>query len=106
MGGSDRVDINGYIASRLTFGPTVAPYGITVLAGQNSILLKQVSGGTLEIVSGSSFAAGATLAGTGYPFGSNEILGLDSAGTVWVLASGATSILALVQGRSAGFETS
>lgn len=96
-------DLYGAYGLRLTLGPTTAPYGFTSLAGQNSILMKMVTGGTFDIGTGST-SSGATLAGTGYMMTTNEVLTLDNRGTIYGIVSGATVILCILRGKSHGFE--
>jgi hypothetical protein len=95
---NDRSEIYGSIAERFTLAATTSVYAFTVSPGQNAMIFKLLSGGTFEIVSGSSFVAG-----NGYPLGANEVLTLDASGTIYGMASGATVVLATLKGRSAGF---
>lgn len=70
--------------------------GVTVIAGQNFALLKYSSGGSLEI-------GGVSLSwGLGYLFNTGEALSLNSYGTVYLAATGATVTTMLLRGLSSG----
>jgi len=101
MSTSDMQDTHGLVAERFTFAASTTVLAFTVSPGQNAMIFKLLSGGTFEIVSGSSFVAG-----NGYPMAANEILTLDHRQTIFALASGATVQIATLKGRSAGFESS
>lgn len=91
-------DVLQVMGKNQAFGPTTAAYGITVFAGLNAMAIKIVSGGgTFEIGSSAGSAQG-----SGYPLGSNEIFTMDQRGTLWCMVTGATMIMGIVQGKTAG----
>lgn len=93
-----RDDIFGSWSKRYTVG-TNTILAIPPISGQNSISIKLVSGGTLEI--GGATLVGQTF-GDMYFLSSSEILSMDMSGTFYLWASGATCIAAILRGRSAG----
>lgn len=98
-----------------------AIYQIGPVAGQIATTIKLLSGGTLEIggysmtvaISGApgttlragagSLAGGQTF-GNMYPISANEVFSANSSGAIYLYASGATCVVAVGLGRSAGFE--
>lgn len=89
-------------------GATLATY-FTQLAGQNSTLLKNGTGGTLWII---GMASGTTMAGATlgaqfsahYLMGVSEVLSLDGPVTCYLANSGtATHIVFPIVGKSAGY---
>lgn len=86
-------DIQSLVARRYTLG-TSTILGITAIAGQNSVLLRQISGGTLEIGGASLFY------GQGYLLDSSKEYSWPSIGTFYLCSSGATSIVSVLHGRS------
>lgn len=93
-------DGHGLLPQRFTFGNTTSAWGVTVVPGMVGTLIKLISGGTLEIVNGSTPSP----VGLGYPFSSGEAVAMDIAGTYFFAASGATCIVAMIRMRSAGFD--
>ena len=73
--------------------------GLTVIPGQIATIFKHGGGGTLW-VGGASLAIGATA----YLMTTGEALTIDSGGTVFFAASGATCTVYNFLGRSSGFE--
>lgn len=72
--------------------------GVTLLPGQVSSYLKFSSGGTL-------WMGGATLTwGNGYHVAAAETVPFNLGGTFYLAAAGATVVVYLLRGRSAGYE--
>lgn len=88
-------DISTFVSKRITVGLS-SIVGVTVIPNQVYQVVKQLSGGTLEI-------GGATLSwGIGYPFTASEIRDVNNSGTFYLCANGATCIAAVLSGRTAG----
>jgi len=69
--------------------------GLSLIAGQNSILVKYITGGSLEI-------GGATLTwGKGYLMDTGA-LGFNSVGSLYFAATGATVTVHYIKGTTAG----
>lgn len=66
-------------------------------AGCNSLLVKQVSGGSLEILGASNQAWA-----SGYLMGSAEVLTFGGPATVFLAATGATAIAHVIKTKTAG----
>ncbi len=88
--------------------PPGATLGVLVeaVAGQNSIILKYLSGGTLYVM---GVAAGATLSAadlagaTGhYLVGTSEILNIDGPARFYLASLGATTVVCAMRGKSQG----
>ena len=77
-----------------------AVIGVSVVAGLNAVVLKNFGGGSLELVDGTT----ASPWGLGYLFGSNEVLQMDHAGSIFLAATGATATVMMIRGKSTGFE--
>lgn len=91
----------------------IVPVGATVavliegIAGQNSTLLKYVSGGTLSVV---GVATGVTLTaaelasavGNHYVMGTSEVLSIDGPARFYLMATGATTTVSAIRGRTQG----
>lgn len=101
--------VYGLVTQRLAIPPGATQAVLMVPEpGQNSLLLKYFSGGTLEII---GVTAGVTLtaaqlvtaSGTGYLIGTSEILSLDGPARFYLSSLGATSVLHVITGRSAGY---
>lgn len=99
-------DIKSTLSERIT----MAPGTITQLSarpGQLAQQLKLITGGTLEIGGSTtmqgahfaSFARGGTF-GSLYPVSANEILSLNSSGDIYLWASGATCVVAILDGTT------
>jgi hypothetical protein len=82
---------------------------IAPIAGQNSTILKFLGGGTCGLY---GIAAGATataaqlasVVGNHYTFtAANETLNLDGGPRFYIWSAGATSVVAMVVGKTAGF---
>lgn len=72
--------------------------GVTISAYQNASIIKYYSGGSLEI-------GGASLTwGQGYLFSGGEALSIQSSGTYYLVATGATVIAMVLKGKTSGFE--
>jgi len=72
--------------------------GLTLVAGQVALTVKNLGGGTL-------FMGGATLAvggANGYPMALSEVLSLDLRATVYFASNGATTTVAFIRGGSEG----
>lgn len=99
--------IFGVVTSQVVVAPgaTNAVY-ISAEGGQGALLIKYLSGSTLEIqgsINGSTMA-GASLApliGTGYIMGTNEVLSLAGPARLYLMATGATTIACIMKGLSA-----
>lgn len=90
-------DVHSGLGQRFAIGLSQI-VGVTVTSGQCAAIYKYFSGGTLEI-------GGATLTwGNGYVFSPGEAIAMDSAGTFYFAATGATVVLMVLRGRSAGIE--
>lgn len=113
-----RNDVFGPLGTRLVMNAG-AIATINPQPGQNSVSIKLISGGTLEIGGYSEglkansigfSAAGATIAlnggqtfGSMYPLSAGEIYNANLSGKIYLYASDATCVVSLVFGRSAGF---
>ena len=113
MSTSSYDSVFGFRPSRLTIAPgaTLASF-ITNIDGQNSLTLKYLSGGTLEIIGAtningvqSTIAAAdlAALSGTGYLIAANESLTFDGAPRFYLSATSATTIVQILRGMGQGF---
>ena len=91
-----RDDVESLVGTRLTIGLSTI-VGITVLPGQNAVIVKYFSGGSLEI-GGSSLTWGA-----GYLLDTKEVVNVQSSGTFYLAATGSTVTCMLLKGRSSGF---
>lgn len=95
MGARD--DVYGFQGIRLSIGLSQI-VGVTVAPGQNASIVKYYSGGSLEI-------GGASLTwGAGYLFNANEVISIQSSGTYYLAATGATVIAMIFKGKTSGFE--
>lgn len=105
--------VYGFQPSRLTIGSgaTLATW-VTNVAGQNSLTLKYISGGTLEIIGATSINGVQTtialtdlaaLSGNGYLIAANESLSFDGAPRFYLSATGATTIVQILRGMGQGF---
>jgi len=91
-----RDDVESLVGTRLTVGLSQI-IGITVLAGQNSIIVKYYSGGSLEV-------GGVSLTwGSGYLLDTKEVVNIQSSGTFYLAATGSTVTCMILKGRSSGF---
>lgn len=118
-----RADIYGFIGNRYVLAPgAIAQIG--PISGINSMSIKLLAGGTLEIgglslslgavgVAGIGFttlvgsatnltAAGATF-GVCYAMSSNEVVSGNASGKVFLYASGATCTVTVLMGQSQGY---
>lgn len=113
-------DINGVkgIKQIVPVGATVAVL-ISPLDGETGSLIKYFTGGSLEIVQapvrhdtyGQSSLIGLTwagaslvaLQGTGYLFGSSEVVSVDGPARYYLMATGATVTCYLLKGLTAGY---
>jgi hypothetical protein len=95
----DRRDVHGLEGFRFDVGLS-SIIGVTVQPGQIASVFKHFSGGSLEIVNGSTTSPW----GLGYLFATNEAVQIDSSTTVYFAASGATVTVMGLRGRSSGFE--
>lgn len=103
-------DVKGALSRRITCAPGTVTE-IPAVPGQLAQQLKLLSGGTLEIggptmaqaAAFATYASGGTF-GAMYPLSTNEIYSWNNSGTMYLWASGATCVVALINGRSAGFE--
>lgn len=77
--------------------------GMTTFGGQNAIQFKILSGGTLWVggQAGMSAAAG----GDCYLLSSGEVLSANMSGKFYLYASGATTSVCIIRGRTSGYET-
>lgn len=89
-----REDILALSGTRMSIGLS-SIIGVTIGQFQNGIMVKLITGGTLEI-------GGASLLwGQGWPFtASSETIGFNGSGTFYLCASGATCTVALLKGLS------
>lgn len=113
-----RNDVFGPLGTRLVMNAG-AIATINPQPGQNSVSIKLLTGGTLEIggygeslrTSSIGFsAAGGTITfdggqtfGAMYPLSAGEIYNANLSGKIYLYASQATCVVSLVFGRSAGF---
>lgn len=97
-----------------SFGCTRVVVGLSAIVEINiskvpccvSTLCKKLSGGTLEIVSGVSLLSNAAShRGTGYPLGETEVFAAGGAAVFHILATGSTSVLAMINGLNTKVET-
>jgi len=88
-------DIHALRASRHDIGLSTIT-GVTVLPGQIGVVIKNFTGGSLEIG-----GTGLTW-GEGYLMGAGEAVSIDSAGTFFLAATGATVTAMVLKGLSAG----
>lgn len=104
--GSD--SIFGLATSRIEVPPgSTQAVLFEALAGQNSVLLKYFSGGTLEIL---GVSTGVTLTAvqlaaanqSGYLMGTSEILALDGPVRCYLSSTGATTTVMVIRGKTAG----
>lgn len=98
-------DVGAFFSERITIAPN-AVYGITAMSGQLATSIKLLSGGTLEVGGPTLHAYGQTTvnqtAGSLYPMGANEIISANSSGMIYLYATGATCVVAVLRGRSGG----
>lgn len=95
MGARD--DVYGYEGLRVSIGLSQIR-GITIVPGQNACVVKYFSGGSLEI-------GGPSLTwGSGYMFSASEAISMQSSGTYYLAATGATVIAMIFKGKTSGFE--
>lgn len=91
---SDR--IFNVVADKVTVGLSGA-ISLTGMPSQSALLIKYVSGGSLE-VGGLTNYAGATFSwGNGYLMGTSEALSLNCGGNVYLRATGATAICGVIR---------
>jgi hypothetical protein len=93
----DRRDIHGLEGFRFSVGLSTI-IGVTVVAGLNASVFKYFSGGSLEIVTGSTPIPW----GLGYLYGTSEAVQIDNSTTVYFAATGSTATVMALRGRSAG----
>lgn len=93
---------------------TCAPGSVTEvigIEGQNSMSIKMISGptlGTVEIGGPTGTYGGQSLTGFQtfglmYPISSNEVVSWNMSGKFYLWCSGATCVVAILKGRTAGF---
>ena len=88
---AQRDDVIALDGFRLSVGLSTI-VGVTVTANQNAMIFKRFSGGTLEV-------GGASLTwGQGYIVGTNEIINVNSTGTFYLAATGATVTVMFLRG--------
>lgn len=85
------------VAGPVTVGLS-ALIGITGVSSQNALLIKYISGGSLVVggatcINGSALAVGGA---NGYLMGTSEVLSMNTSGTVYLTAKGATAICHVV----------
>lgn len=103
-------DIYGIVGERVivTPGATLARF-LFPIAGQNSWIVKNVDGGTLEIL-GATIGPGRTLplsdlvslSGTGYLMGFYEALTIEGPASFYLSCTGSTGTVMLLRGKSPG----
>ena len=79
--------------------------GVSFWPQQVGVIIKNFSGGSLEIGGTYVLSAGATAAftwGNGYIFGAGEALSLNHTGMMYLAATGATVTAMVVRGRTSG----
>lgn len=86
-------DIELLTTQRIAVGLS-AIIGVTLIASQTATTWKYFSGGSLEIVNGTSPSPW----GLGYIVGTSEIFNCNMTGTFYLAASGATAVVHLVRG--------
>lgn len=92
---SREVDIHDLAAGPVYVGMS-SILGISTIAGMLATVIKYGSGGSLEI-------GGTDLTwGNGYLYTVGEALTFDSAGTIYLAATGATVTAYVIKGKSAG----
>lgn len=78
--------------------------GLTLVAGaMGPLTLRQMSGGTLEILSGPTLSTTNTW-GNGFWMGPTTILSLNMSGTAYFVSAGSTAVVAYIQALSEGYE--
>jgi hypothetical protein len=105
---SDSVCTLGVTRMAIAPGSTQALF-IDINATENNFLFKYQSGGTLEIL-GATGPLGSTLTvaqlatanQTGYLVGTSEVLSIGGACRFYLSATGATTLVHMLRGRSAG----
>jgi hypothetical protein len=99
---SRSTDVHAALSQRITCAPGTVT-AVTAKPGQLAQQLKLVTGGTLEIggSTGAQAAIGASF-NQMYYLSANEIYSWNNAGTLYLWASGATCVVALIDGRSSG----
>lgn len=103
MSSQDTSSVYGILTETLVMAPSVTVM-ITPLPGQISATLKWFSGGSLSITSASLTSGGCTFASANaYLVGTTEVVNMNLAGNIYLMASGATCTAYLLRGRSAGF---
>lgn len=108
MATSSNDSVYGLETSRINVGvgSTIAIL-VEPIVGQQNIVLKYFSGGTLEIL---GVSAGVTLTAaqlgtanqTGYLMGTTEVLTLDGPARFYLSSTAATTIVMVIRGKSAG----
>lgn len=93
---ANKDDIGSFVHQKILLGPSVI-FGVTVIAGQNSVTVRRFLGGSLEIGgSGLTWNSGFLLSGT-------EALSFDCSGTFYMACTGNTATVFVLQGRTHGF---
>jgi hypothetical protein len=100
---SQRDEIFSIIPERFTVGLS-SIVGVTAFGGQNSVMLRYISGGSLEIGGTYAAASGATTPftwGKGYLVSSNEIA-FNQMGTFYMAATGSTTVVHVLRFQAPG----
>jgi hypothetical protein len=113
MSDGQRTDVKTIAPSRITIAPgSTLAFFVDTQAGMNNLLFKYYSGGTLEILGatgmqGSTLTAGqlASANQTGYLVGTSEVLSIKGDTRFYLSATGATTIVHVLKGRSGGTDT-
>jgi hypothetical protein len=71
--------------------------GVSAMSGQNAILIKYASGGSLEIGGITTYAGSTFTWGGGYLFSSGEVLSINTGGNIYLKATGATALAYIIR---------
>lgn len=94
-------DISIFKPERLDVGVSQV-VGVTLVAGQISIILKYFSGGSLEVIDPLAQGGQTVLGGSGYMLATSEALNSSMIGTFYLTATGSTATAMLLRGKTIG----
>lgn len=101
MGSEQRDNIYGMMAQRITVGLS-SIVGVTLAESQNAVLIKKISGGTLEMGGTYSLdSSGSTVSfswGNGFLVGDAELIAGNISGQFYLAATGATVVCNILRG--------
>lgn len=100
-----RETVYAFSTEQLVVGTgTSQAIGVTTYGGQNAIQFKILSGGTLWV--GGEAGLSAAVGGSCYLVTSGEVLSANMSGRFYLYASGATTTVCIIRGRTSGYEVS